>query len=96
MTPAEESGIREGDVVWCNQENIGRGIYTLFRDDDTINPLFKLVNGHCEYRNADGEKGAYFRLKYVFNLSRMTMKSTRLSLSELRRVKKMMREYTNR
>ena len=90
-TPAEEKGLKVGDVIWCNVDKNVSGVFTLIHDDATYSPLFKLVDGDCIYHLSNGERGTYLNLSVVFTLDRMTIKNTRVSLSELRRVKKIMR-----
>lgn len=69
-TPCQERGYKVGDrfrVVEDGEFTKG-SIITLFRDDGTDGPLFKLESGHTEYLNADGDRGAYEGLDNVTKL----------------------------
>ena len=80
MTPAEEAGWKVGDrgvVRYVDPDDydpFSEGtIVELYKDDGTSLPLFRTIEGHCEYHNCDEKSGAY---EFVHNVVRMTETAT--------------------
>ena len=84
QTPVEQLGYVIGDtfVVLADPSlsspdrifDVG-SIVTLFRDDGSSSPLFRLVSGACKFNLADGRPGAYYSLDHVnsIDLSNLTL-----------------------
>lgn len=67
LTPCEERGYKVGDR-FVDRGSISftdGSIVELYRDDETISPLFKLIRGDTSYCKAGGELGAYTNLRFV-------------------------------
>ena len=54
-------------------------VVELYYDDGTSCPLFRLVNGQCEYKFCDGEYGAYCDW---YNLSKLVLDQTSVNVSQ--------------
>lgn len=73
MTPCEKLGYKVGDKFWV-REHPGSSAFTknsvisLFDDDGSKSPLFKLVEGDCNHSHAEGKPGAYISLEYISRL----------------------------
>lgn len=70
MTPCEKLGYKVGDrfevVDIDGMDGFTKGsIIDLYRDDNSDEPLFKLVSGHTKYMHADGKPGAYIKLERI-------------------------------
>jgi hypothetical protein len=70
MTPAEELGYKVGDeFVVLKETTFTKGsIVSLFYDDGSNEPKFKLISGKCFYDLCGGDPGAYIGLEYVEQL----------------------------
>ena len=67
MTPCEKKGYKVGDefkIVGGTTFSEG-SIVSLFEDDGSSSPNFKLISGYCEYNNCDGECGGYHSIEHV-------------------------------
>lgn len=68
-TPCEERGWKVGDRFEYTHKGSGPfalgSTVELYSDDTSTQPLFRLIDGHCAYANADGQAGAYASLDWV-------------------------------
>jgi len=66
MTPFQmkfPSATKDTRFIVVDESTFSVGsIVSLFRDDKTSQPLFKLISGHCDFTIADGEPGAYMSI----------------------------------
>ena len=72
-TPCEELGYKVGDrfKVVSNKSGVFSigSLVELYEDDDSRCPLFKLVEGYCEFNNADSCPGAYTAITNMEKIS---------------------------
>lgn len=69
MTPCQKLGYNVGDkfvVIVDNPTGFAKGsIATLYEDDGSDLPLFKLIHGECLYNHCNEEPGGYASLENV-------------------------------
>lgn len=68
QTPAQRLGYIEGALFEVNGSNVfsDGSLVILEKDDGSNCPLFKLISGHCSYKNGDkGREGAWTELSKV-------------------------------
>lgn len=67
MTPCEKLGYKVGDKFIVTKDgtfSIG-SLVSLYEDDGTGNPLFRLIEGECQYLRCGGEAGEYLGISFV-------------------------------
>lgn len=67
MTPCERLGYKIGDVFKAlSDDPFSEGsLISLYKDDGSADPLFKLLKGSCYYDHAEGGPGAYINLERI-------------------------------
>ena len=81
MTPCEKLGYKVGDTFVVVKENtfsVG-SLVSLYEDDGTDYPLFKLITGECEHYCCDGDVGAFTDISNVSKLGNNSKESQELS-----------------
>ena len=94
----ETPDVEIGDVVWVNQPKGWltrlRGLFVCIDGYSQEISKFELIDGICDHFNGRGSSPGALIFKWRgIPWEKMTMKNTGLSLSELRRVKKIARQY---
>jgi len=66
------------NYIGIDEDSFSKGsVVSLFNDDDSTCPLFKLVSGKCAYKLASGEPGAYL---YIDEIEEVTEEKRTMKL----------------